>query len=594
MLNQYIHIDHHDSRTLQDQIKSSIAKAIFDGFISKQTPLVSSRQLAKDLHVSRNTILRVYEQLTEDGILISIERKGYFVNPALELLAPPQMPYQKQATTKLDWSKYFISENTVSELTVKNLTQTPYSFVSGTVDDDLFPVSEWRKCSIQSLNRINHRTWISGDADYDDLIEQIRTRVLTKRGIFTESSNIAITLGCQNSLYYLAKLLVSAQTTVGIENPGYPEALHQLQARRANIIPLDVDQEGMVIDERVTRCKLLYTTPSNQFPTTVRLSANRRRQLIGLAEKYDFLIIEDDFEHDINFIEDTCPALKSEYPNERIIYISSFTSTIAPGLRIGYIVAAEPLISQIKALQVKTHSFPPKNNCQTLALFLSLGYYDVLTQKILKQYREKWLTMEKALNYYFPQSGVTPSLAGTAFWIDYKQGFDAEKFERLAEEQGILINNGAQYYCRAKRTNSFRLSFQAIKTENIRPGIALLSQIAKQVMPIKTRHDCRASPLSGPQIRRLLTNRILLTKDCFNIPYRITFQADGKMTGVSERPNDTDEGYWWVENDQFMYQWRNWQFSDIRKITVVLENGEIERFDEDGYFIGEATLQNNK
>lgn len=590
MLSHYIQIDPNDSRTLQDQIKSSITSAIFDGFIAKEQSLISSRRLAESLKVSRNTILRVYEQLAEDGILVSTERKGYFINPSLEISSAPPSKSPAYQPPALNWNNYLVSENSLSGQFAQDLKRYPYLFVNGMVDEDLFPVSEWRKCSIQSLNRTNHRAWTTNDYDYDELIEQIRTRVLTKRGIFVDRSNIAVTLGCQNSLYYLSKLLIAQKSTVAMENPGYPEALHQFQARRANLLPIDVDREGMVVDERLNRINIVYTTPSNQFPTTVRLSSERRRKLVNLAEQQDFLIIEDDFEHDINFIEDACPALKSEYPSDRIIYISSFTSTIAPGLRIGFIVASEPLINQIKALQLRTHSLPPKNNCQTLALFLSLGYYDALAQKMLKRYRDKWLTMEKALNYYFPQSGVIPSLAGTAFWIDYKQGFDAEKFEQLAAQQGILLNSGAKYYCCDKRTNSFRLSFQSIRTEHIREGIARLALIAKEILPIETLSECQAPELTGQEIRQLLTNHTLLTKDCFHIPYRITFQADGKLMGISERPNDIDEGYWWVENDKFVYQWRNWQFSDIRRFTIVLDNGEIKRFDEDGYFVGEAKL----
>lgn len=591
MLSRYIHINPHDSRTLQEQIKSAISQAIFDGFIPATKALESSRRLAQKLHVSRNTILRVYEQLTEEDILVAIERKGYFVHPDLEINSAPKPTLQaSNHTPSLNWQQYLLKENAVPIESGQDLRSYRYLFVSGLVDDDLFPVSEWRKCSIQSLNRSNHHSWTSSLDDYADLIEQIRTRVLTKRGIFVDSNQIAVTLGCQNSLYYLAKLLVANGTKVGVENPGYPEALHQFQARRAEIIPLNVDQQGLEVNDNVAECKLIYTTPSNQFPTTVRMTGQRREALMAMAEQQDVLIIEDDFEHDINFIEDSCPALRGEYQSDRIIYISSFTSTIAPGLRIGFIVAAAPLIEQIRLFQQRTHSLPPKNNCQTLALFLSLGYYDTLANKMLRRYREKWLTMEKALNYYFPQSGVSPSLAGTAFWIDYKQEFDAEHFEQLAKAQGILLNSGAQYYYHDKKTNSFRLSFQSIPSDKIRQGIAELASIAKQVLPIETLADCQQLPLNSKEIRQLLTNQIMLTKDCFNIPYRITFQADGKMTGVSDRPNDIDEGYWWVKDDQFVYQWRNWQFSDTRYITIVVENGEVKRFDEDGYFIGQAKL----
>jgi len=591
MLSHYIHINNNNDRTLQDQIKSSIAKAIFDGFIPKENSLISSRKLAQDLNVSRNTILRVYEQLTEDGILVSIERKGHFVNPNLEISVPKTAnKSQSYIHSSLDWSLYLNTEHTISAYVAQDLTHYKYLFVGGMVDDDLFPVIEWRKCSIQSLNKINHQSWTSNNSDYQDLIEQIRTRVLTKRGIFVNSDQIAITHGCQNSLYYLSKLLINDKTTVAIENPCYPEALHQFQARKAKIRPIDVDDQGMIVDNTLKGAQLLYTTPSNQFPTTVRLSSSRRKQLITSAEKNDFLIIEDDFEHDVNFMENTTSPLKGDYPSDRIIYISSFTSTIAPGLRIGYIVASPPLIAQIKQTQLRSHSLPPKNNCQTLALFLSLGYYDALMQKMLKRYREKWLTIEKAMNYYFPQSGVTPSLAGTAFWINYKQGFDSNKLEILAEQHGILINSGTQYYCDHNKNNSFRLSFQSIKNDNIREGIALLSKLAKKVMPIEQINECKSPPLNSCQIKTLLTDKTMLTKDCFNIPYFINFQPDGKMTGKSKRPNDNDEGYWWVENNTFLYQWRNWQFSETRRITIVMDNSQLKRFDEEGFYIGDAIL----
>ena len=590
MLQNYIHIDPNDTRTLQEQIKSSISQAISDGFVSKDRSLESSRKLAQKLSVSRNTVLRVYDQLTDDGLLISVERKGYFVNPELEIVAKKEPARINASKNQLDWKKYLIQDNDTPNSTSSDLKSYPYLFVHGQVDDELFPVSEWRKCSIQSLNKINHKSWTSGNNDYHDLIEQIRTRVLPNRGIFVEADQIALTQGCQNSLYLISKLLVSRYTEIGFENPGYPEALQQFRARRANVQPMEVDSEGMVVDERLNSCQLVYTTPSNQFPTTVRMSPERRKQLMEKAEQEDLLILEDDFEHDINFMEEKCQALRGEYPSERIIYISSFSSIIAPGLRLGFIVASAPLIKQIKQLQLRMHSLPPKNNCQTLALFISLGYYDALIQKVLKKYREKWLTMEKALNTYFPQSGVIPSLAGTAFWIDYREGFDASLLKELAETHGILINNGAQYYTCEKRNNSFRLNFQSIKNEDIRSGIEKLAKLAKKILPIPRIEDAEGIRLNSQRIRELLSDKVLLTKDCFNIPYRITFQADGKMTGVSDRPNDIDEGYWWVENNHLFYQWRNWQFSDVRKVTVIKEGDEIKRFGEDGYFIGEAKL----
>ncbi|MCW8332426.1 MocR-like pyridoxine biosynthesis transcription factor PdxR [Vibrio paucivorans] len=587
MLEKYIHVDPNHQLSLQDQIKTAITQAIMNGFVDRDTPVTSSRKLAMSLKVSRNTVLRVYEQLNEEGFFVSKERKGYYVNPELVLHSAR---VTASATNELDWQQYLVTEADEHAQPTRELQDYPYRFVHGMVDESVFPVNEWRKCSIQSSNKANSKQWTSSNNDYDDLIEQIRTRVLPRRGIFVQADEILVTLGTQQSLYLISRTLTSKQTNVGIENPGYPEAYTQLSAKQSNVIPLAVDDKGLVVNDELAKCDLVYTTPSNQFPTSVRMPTERREQLIESAKTNDFLVVEDDYEHEVNFIDQDIPALKGEFTTERIIYLSSFSSTIAPGLRIGFVVAAAPFIKRAKELQRKSHSYPPQNNCQTLALFLSLGYYDALIQKLLKSLRSKWLTMEKALNYYFPQSGVVPSLAGTAFWINYTQGFDANKLAILAEKQGILINPGEQYYFTNACNNGFRLSFNSIEEVNIREGVRQLSQLAKQILPLERIENSEGEHLNGTQIREVLNSHQLLTSDCFNIPYRITFQADGRMYGMSDRPNDEDEGYWWVEENKMCYQWKTWQFADVRQLELVKNGSLLSRFDTDGYCVSRGEL----
>ncbi|MCK6264029.1 PLP-dependent aminotransferase family protein [Vibrio sp. ZSDE26] len=587
MLEKYIHIDPNHSLSLQDQIKTSITQAIVSGFLDRSVPVTSSRKLAMSLKVSRNTVLRVYDQLNEEGFFISKERKGYFINPDFILSLPK---VSLSTSSEFNWDDYLKTDTVSYEQVAQQGGNYPYRFIHGMVDETIFPVAEWRKCAIQSLNKANSRQWTSTSDDYDDLIEQIRTRVLPRRGIFAKSEEIMVTMGSQQSLHLISRLLTSSDSTVGIENPGYPEAYAQFSAKQPKIVPLNIDSSGLVIDEKLAQCDVVYTTPSNQFPTTVRMPTERRKELIESAKENDFLIVEDDFEHEVNFIEEDILALKGEYATERVIYLSSFSSTIAPGLRIGFIVAAAPLIERAKLLQRKSHTYPPKNNCQTLALFISLGYYDALIQKLLKSFRSKWLTMEKALNYYFPQSGVIPSLAGTAFWVNYTEGFDAIKLARLAEDKGILINSGEQYYFIDHCINGFRLSFNSIDEVKIREGVRQLSLLAKQILPLERLEQSKGVHLKGKNIREVLTNHVLLTSDCFNIPYRITFQIDGRMHGISDRPNDVDEGYWWVEDDRLYYQWKTWQFADIRALSLVQDGQYLSRFDDDGYCVSRGKL----
>ncbi|WP_295895258.1 PLP-dependent aminotransferase family protein [uncultured Vibrio sp.] len=587
MLEKYIHVDPNHTLSLQDQIKTSITQAITSGFLDRSLPVTSSRKLAMSLKVSRNTVLRVYDQLNEEGFFISKERKGYFINPEFVLSFPK---ISLSTHSEFNWDNYLKKDEGYSAQASKHDGHYPYRFVHGMVDESIFPVAEWRKCAIQSLNKANSRQWTSTHDDYDGLIEQIRTRVLPRRGIFVKPEEIMVTMGSQQSLHLISRLLTSKTSVVGIENPGYPEAYAQLSAKQPTIVPLEIDTQGLVVDDNIAQCDVVYATPSNQFPTTVRMPPERRKQLIESANEHDFLIVEDDFEHEVNFIEQDVLALKGEYATERVIYLSSFSSTIAPGLRIGFVVAAAPLIERAKWLQRKSHTYPPKNNCQTLALFISLGYYDALIQKLLKSLRSKWLTMEKALNYYFPQSGVIPSLAGTAFWVNYTDGFDAMELARLAEEKGILINSGEQYFFTNSSNNGFRLSFNSIEEVNIREGVRQLSLLAKQILPLARLENSTGDRLKGKRIREVLTESALLTSDCFNIPYRITFQIDGRMHGLSDRPNDEDEGYWWVEEDRLCYQWKTWQFADVRQLTLVQCGQSLSRYDSDGYCVSRGEL----
>ncbi|OIN28639.1 PLP-dependent aminotransferase family protein [Vibrio barjaei] len=588
MLEKYIQIDPNLSLSLQDQIKTGITHAITSGFLDRSVPITSSRKLATSLKVSRNTVLRVYEQLNAEGFFVSRERKGYYINPELNIKPKPLTTRDQQQT--LPWNKYVKLTTLDSPPSPQELSEYPYRFIHGMVDETTFPVAEWRKCAIQSLNKINSKRWTSEFENYDELIEQIRTRVLPRRGIFAQHNQIMVTMGTQHSLNLISRLLTDQSTTVGIENPGYPEAVNQLSAKTDRIVPIDIDEQGAVINESLHSCDLVYVTPSNQFPTTVRMSKHRRQTLLQAAEEHDFLVIEDDFEHETNFIDEDIPALKGEIHSERIIYLSSFSSTIAPGLRLGFIVAAPQFIELAKRLQQRNHTCPPKNNCQTLALFLKLGYYDSLIHRLLTRYRSKWLTMEKALNFYFPQSGVASALSGTAFWIDYKPGFDANRLANVAQQHGILINSGEKYYFANAKRNGIRLSFNSIDESDIREGIKRLALLAQHIMPDDSLETVKGQRLKAEEVREVVDDYIICTTDCFNIPYKVTFQQDGRMHGMSNRPNDEDEGYWWLEEDTLCIQWKKWQFSDVRRQKLIRHNNTLYRFDENGLLVSKGTL----
>ena len=183
-----------------------------------------------------------------------------------------------------------------------NWQQYPYPFIDGQFDTSLYPIKEWREASRLALGVREIYDWAgeSGDADDPMLIEQIRSKILPRRGIQAGPDEILITVGTQQALYLATQLLVDHNSSVAIEEPGYPEMRQLLTQRGANMVYQPVDTDGMVVDERLDQCQLVYVTPSHQTPTAVTMSMQRRKQLLQKARSHDQLIIEDDYEFESN------------------------------------------------------------------------------------------------------------------------------------------------------------------------------------------------------------------------------------------------------------------------------------------------------
>ena len=294
-------LDHEASQSLQGQLREALVKAILDHRIALDTPLPSSRELARQLGVARNTVVLAYQHLIDENYLIARERRGYFVNP--DMLAGrvqcrrPEVPTdtspddavpevvidlqrQRNIDRPLDWQRY------------------RYPFIYGQVDTSLFPVNDWREACRLSLRVDAISRWTHDKVDHDDelLVEQIMTRVLPRRGVWADADQVLITTGAQNALYLCAQLLLDRQSVVGIEDPCYVDARNIFSLFTRERIAFPVGPEGVQTDERFRRCKLMYVTPSHQCPTTSTMPLAARLKLLDDAREHDVLLLEDDYE----------------------------------------------------------------------------------------------------------------------------------------------------------------------------------------------------------------------------------------------------------------------------------------------------------
>ena len=474
----------------QRQLIESIVSAILDAKISTHNPLPSSRELSRQLGIARNTVVHAYQQLIDDGYLISKERSGYFVNEKI-LSGRVSGTNQSIAREMPDDSVKWIDKIKIHPSQQRNIVKPSdwkkytYPFIYGQLDADMFPLHGWRDCCRQALSvsSIQYSTPDLFDSDDSLLIEQIQARILSRRGVWASPDQILITMGAQQALYILSELLIDKNTCVGIENPGYVDARNIFDLKTRNLQALDIDESGLIPGQAVNDCDIVYVTPSHQFPTTVTMNLQRREQLLKDAEKFDFILIEDDYESEINFIDQPSPALKSLDTNNRVIYVGSLSKTLAPGLRMGYMVAPASLIHEARAIRRLMIRHPPLNNQHLVALFLSMGHHDSLLQRLRESYCERWKIMGESLGKYLPEAARIPTFGGTAYWVKGPQNLDSNQLKIEARKQGILIEPGDIFFNQPDRhKNYFRLGFSSISENKIDEGLKLLSDLIHKMV----------------------------------------------------------------------------------------------------------------
>lgn len=472
--------------SLQGQIREMFVTAILDGQLKADTAVPSSRELATELGVGRITVVLAYEQLVDEGYLVSRERKGHFVSASLlgqriqarAALEPETTP---QA---IDWPGRMQQRPSGQRSIVKpaNWQKSPYPFLYGQFDESLFPTAAWRECCLKALSVLDIRDWAPDQITRDDesLVEQICTRVLPRRGVWATADQLMVTVGAQHALYMVADLLMRSPTRVGIEDPCYPDARNIFSSRTPLIEALPVDDNGLVLSDRIRQLDYLYTTPSHQCPTGVTMPLHRRKELLGMADASDVVIIEDDFESENNFAGNPIPALKSLDRSDRVIYIGSLSKSMAPGLRIGYIVAAPALIAELRALRRLMIRHPSSFIQRSLSLFIALGYHDAHLKRLAQAQKERGSLMLESLAKHAPQCTVTPLGGGGSCWVKLPAGVSATELAIKAAERGVLIEPGDVFFQTETPDEHFiRLGFQSISARVIDAGIAALAGVIK-------------------------------------------------------------------------------------------------------------------
>lgn len=469
--------------TLQSQIQQMIAEGILSGRFHKGEKLPSTRKLAAHLGVSRITVTLAYTELLANDYLTSRGRSGYFVSENAP--EPPQFKPIQHGEETVDWNRAIGRRFTGGDTPVKpkDWARYRFPFIYGQADPQLFDHTNWRLCAIQALGQKDFASLTTDYMDQDDsrLVEFIARHTLPRRGIIARPEEILITVGAQNALWLTAQVLLTQRRTAAIEDPCFHALRDILTQSRCHLVPLPVDRDGLPPNTIPPKTDVIFTTPSHQSPTTATMPMDRREALLDRARELDALIVEDDYEFEMSFLNAPSPALKSLDRDGRVIYVGSFSKSIFPGLRLGYLVGSENFIREARALRASVLRHPPGHVMRTTAYFLSLGHYDALIRRIRIAFKERREVMQDAIQKHGLEIAGQGAHGGSSFWMRAPRGVDTEKLATQLATQGVLIEPGRPFFHGNKRpTEFYRLAYSSISPDRIPEGIRLISEALNQ------------------------------------------------------------------------------------------------------------------
>ncbi len=464
--------------TLQSQIRQMVAEGILSGRFRPGEKMPSTRKLARHLGISRLTVTLAYTELIADDYLSSAGRSGYYISNTAPL--PPQIPLGRSRDC-VDWSRAIGQRYSGGRHVEKppGWETCRYPFVYGQADPRLFDQQNWRLCAVQALGR---REFASLTGDYQDrddpkLIEFILRHTLPRRGILASPAEILITAGAQNALWLSAQILLTQRRAAAHETPCYPGLREILSQTRCHLTPLPVDRDGLDPDMIPAGTDALFVTPSHQCPTTATMPLDRRNRLLARARRDSFVIVEDDYEFEMSFLTAPHPALKSLDEDGRVIYVGSFSKSLFPGLRLGYLVGSAPFIREARALRTTIMRHLPGNTQRTAAFFLSRGHYDALIRKLRNAYHHRQQVMDLALREHGIGISGRAGFGGSSFWMTTPEGVCADDLAERLKKRSVLIEPGAPFFRnREDGQRHFRLAYSSVPAERIPDGIAILAE----------------------------------------------------------------------------------------------------------------------
>lgn len=467
--------------TLQSRLRACVIEGILSGRFQRGARLPSSRKLANHLAISRITVTLAYTELVASDYVAARGRSGYFISSSAPSPRPKPSP---PSESQVDWSRAIGQRFSHAAAIARpgDWRRFRYNFIYGQTDPDLFDHQIWRRCALEAMGRRDFAALTEDYYDQDDpqLVEQIIRTVLPRRGISARPEEILVTVGAQNALWAVSQVLLTQRRQAVMERPGYPALRDILQQSRCKLTQLDVDAEGLNPTQLPSGVDVVFVTPSHHCPTAVTMPLARRRALLERAGTDDFVIVEDDYESELGFLAPPAPALKSLDAEGRVAYIGSFSKSLFPGLRLGFIVAPAPLIREARALRALVLRHPPGHLQRAVAYYLAQGHYDAQMERIARAFRARREEMDRHIEALGLATASSNTFGGTSIWMRTPPGRTAADLAVRLQARSVLIEPGDAFWGGhgQGRGRHYRLAYSSIPQKDIAEGLARIAAVS--------------------------------------------------------------------------------------------------------------------
>ncbi len=585
-----IAVDRHGPLSLQQQVRQRIIDALSHGTLRPGRRLPSSRLLARQTGVSRNTITLAYDALLAEGHLESRARSGIYVPANLQVervttgrrgLRHASAPSERSVTA-VDEPGFRVPPDWL---------QYPYPFIDGCIEPELLPIEGWREALRLAFSRQHLLRWGTSGGDSDDarFVDELCTKVLPSWGLDAGPDEVLAAVSGQQALHLVMGTLLERGTAVIFDTGIDAEVQRQALARGATLTALRWEGNDARLAATLPRGAVVLVGSRRATPGTVG-TRERAAALLHAAAESQARIIECVNGADLLEAGRDALTLRSQVRSDLVVAVGSLGAVTALGTAPGVVHADARLIARIRELRRHSGAEFPAGMQRAWAYFIGLGHYAGALARANVRLLERRTALRDALNHYLHRFvHIETHPAASAYWITGGPQWNATHLARAAANVGVLIEPVPA----AGETAQLCMGVTSIRAERIRAGVQELARIvrADPQLGSRTLRDETVAPLAGAALQRALAGATLLYNTAYGEPCTIHLGRDGTLSGRAGYSNeDRDSGRWWVEGERWYRQWQHWAYGESLGLITVIDGDQVRWFNADRLFIDSAVI----